>query len=590
MRPKAYPLLLGTRNRPAIDWNFAGSGSLPAALTFSRASLATMYDASGTLVWCPHNLLTYSEALASWGSSGAPARADGAYTATLPSGEAVSLTSITEPSGAAYYLASNSSSLSSGQTHTVSAVLRAVPGGRGWGWLAWDDSAVTKFIYINLSTGALGSVSSGVTADAPVSLGGGAWLVTFRYATTTGVGCRVLIGSAAADGAWNGAGDGRLSIAAGAVRLGVGTQATYARSTSAAYYGPRLTYDPVTHAALGLLVEEQRTNLLTYSEALDNAAWAKNGGASITANVATAPDGYLTADRLTVVTGASDSLESPGVSITSGTAYTATARLLLGTSTTVTLNMSNAAAWSGGVNPAATFNLSTGAMTGVAANTTAKVEALAGGWFSVSITATAAVTTTTSVRVVPVSSSSTTIVWGLQLEAGAVPTSYIPTTSASATRAADVVTCSGAAFSGWVNAAEGTLVVEGVMPNANIGTAAVMNMVYIGDGPGNEYIKVYQYETYFGAAIRHGGALQADISSTKTAGAVEKLAIAWAVNDAAVAIRGAIVGTDATVAIPTGVDRLTLGTGTAGAVAYTIKRIRYWPRRLTNAQLQALTA
>jgi len=377
---------------------------------------------------------------------------------------------------------------------------------------------------------------------------------------------------------------------------------TFARASTATYYdasgtlvtaasgSPRLTYDPVTHAALGVFVEEQRTNLLTYSEALDNAAWTKNGGASITANVSTAPDGTVTADRLTVVTGASDSLESPGVSITSGTAYTATARLQLGTSATVTLNMSNAAAWSGGVNPSATFNLSTGAITGVAANTTAKVETLPGGWFAVSITATAAATTTSSLRVVPVSSASTTSVWGLQLEAGAFATSYIPTGAASATRAADVVTCTGAAFSQWFNGSEGTFVVEAVMPNSTVGSANIMNLVGAMDASGNESIKAYQYEAWFGAAIRHGGAVQADISGTKTAGVVEKIAVAWAANDAAVAIRGALVGTDATVSVPTGIDRLTLGTGSPGAVACTIKRIRYWRKRLTNAQLQALTA
>ena len=390
---------------------------------------------------------------------------------------------------------------------------------------------------------------------------------------------------------WNFAGSGALPAALTHTRASLATMYDAAGTLVTASSGsPRLTYDPVTHSALGLLVEEQRTNLLTYSEALDNATWAKNGGASITANVATAPDGYLTADRLTVVTGASDSLESPGVSITSGTSYTATARLLLGTSTTVTLNMSNAAAWSGGVNPAATFNLSTGAMTGVAANTTAKVEALPGGWFAVSITATAAATTTSSLRVVPVSSSSTTIVWGLQLEAGAFATSYIPTGAASATRAADVVTCTGAAFSQWFNGSEGTFVVEAVMPNSTVGSANIMNLVEARDASGNELIKAYQYETWFGAAIRHGGAVQADISGTKTAGVVETIAVAWAANDAAVAIRGALVGTDATVSVPTGIDRLTLGTGSPGAVACTIKRIRYWRKRLTNAQLQALTA
>jgi hypothetical protein len=54
----------------------------------------------------------------------------------------------------------------------------------------------------------------------------------------------------------------------------------------------------VTLAPKGLLIEEQRANLLTYSEQFDNAAWTKQN-ATITANFAVSPSGEMTADKIT---------------------------------------------------------------------------------------------------------------------------------------------------------------------------------------------------------------------------------------------------------------------------------------------------
>jgi hypothetical protein len=60
---------------------------------------------------------------------------------------------------------------------------------------------------------------------------------------------------------------------------------------------PRIDFDPATQVCKGLLIEEQRTNLLTYSENFDNAAWGKQS-VTVNANAAIAPDGTLTADKL----------------------------------------------------------------------------------------------------------------------------------------------------------------------------------------------------------------------------------------------------------------------------------------------------
>jgi hypothetical protein len=67
---------------------------------------------------------------------------------------------------------------------------------------------------------------------------------------------------------------------------------------TAATNAPRFDHNPTTGESLGLLIEEQRTNLLfPYSEEFDNAAWSKTRS-SITSNTIVAPDGTLTGDKL----------------------------------------------------------------------------------------------------------------------------------------------------------------------------------------------------------------------------------------------------------------------------------------------------
>src|SRR5690606_5381998 len=75
-----------------------------------------------------------------------------------------------------------------------------------------------------------------------------------------------------------------------------GTQQT------AAVNEPRVDYDPLTLELRGLLVEEQRTNLLLRSQEFDNASWSKVSS-SVSANAAVAPDGTLTADKIIVGSG-----------------------------------------------------------------------------------------------------------------------------------------------------------------------------------------------------------------------------------------------------------------------------------------------
>ena len=214
----------------------------------------------------------------------------------------------------------------------------------------------------------------------------------------------------------------------------------------------RFDHNPITGESLGLLVEEARTNLITTSEALANIT-----GASITNNTTTAPDGLVTADTLTedTSTGA-HSVNTASITWVGNTTYTFSIFLKANTRNQVNLAFGSSSFW---VNSQrnATFDLSTGTVIATGGSpVVSSIEAYPNGWYRCRVTATtiaAPGSSTVQIQLYVSGSTSYTgngtsgmFFWGAQLEANAFPTSYIPTTTATATRAADVASVTGANF------------------------------------------------------------------------------------------------------------------------------------------------
>lgn len=212
---------------------------------------------------------------------------------------------------------------------------------------------------------------------------------------------------------------------------------------------------------LGLLVEDARTNLVLQSDAFSNSSYWLATVLGVAADAANAPDGTATADKLTVTGSDSERIQGAEVganvfTCTSGTVYSISifakagsgatwCNLLLGDFATSFVRV-----W---------FNLSGGGTVGsnsVIGNgvlDSASIEAKANGWYRLAIrchfTATLSLcrlafypceggdglTTTTN--------ADFQYVWGAQAEEASFPSSYIPTTTASATRAADAVLIGG---------------------------------------------------------------------------------------------------------------------------------------------------
>ena len=382
---------------------------------------------------------------------------------------------------------------------------------------------------------------------------------------------------------------------------------TFTRATTATFTGsdgliqtaainaPRFDYSPTTLAPLGLLIEEQRTNLLTYSEQFDNAAWTKTNS-TVTANTIVAPDGTLTGDKhipdsgATIGAGATATRVYQSPSLTSGTAYTLSIYAKAGEYDELELAVITSPIVS------ATFSLTLGT---VVSGTGTTITAVGNGWYRCTLTFTATSTGAIQIRW---SSGSSTVstgdgysgiyIWGAQLEAGAFPTSYIPTVASQVTRSADVAVMTGTNFSDWYNATEGTLYAEA----ARNGFVAFSTISSISDGTANNGIFMSS-----GSAppetirlnVNVAGVQQALLNfGSVSAGVFYKTAGAYKTNDFAGSMNGASVLTDTSGTIPL-VDRLTIGCGATASSQFangTIRKIAYYPVRIQNAQLQGLTS
>ena len=163
----------------------------------------------------------------------------------------------------------------------------------------------------------------------------------------------------------------------------------------------------------------------------------------------------------------------------------------------------------------------------------------------------------------------------------AFATSYIKTEGTALTRQADVASMTGTNFSSWFRADEGTMFGEG----AGLSTAGI-RLFSIGQSSAN-----VMYVAGTQSTVVAAGATQASFAYSPTAGVSYKQALAYKTNDFAAA-RDAVLATDAVGQIPTGVTQANIGSIEAGGTftgSGHIRKVAYYPARLSGAQLQALT-
>ena len=366
---------------------------------------------------------------------------------------------------------------------------------------------------------------------------------------------------------------------------------------------PRVEWDAQRNR-LGLLVEESRTNLVTYSEDFSNASWSKNAS-SIDLSVygGATPNGQTSGFEITEPSTTSTHGLRATLPFTSGQVYTLSifakastsdwCQLLFGAAAFPTLHQN--------------FNLSTGEKGAGSGFDSSQIENFGGGWYRISITATATSTASTDIYVALTDNSDSTrlpsyagdgtsgvYLYGAQVEVGSFPTSYIKNegTSSGVTRSADVAKIEVDQFG--YNQNEGTVVAEAKTfsnAEANHGDFALTDSGTSPDlssGSRTGSSVAGSYSTWYKTA----GTTQANLVRTSTVedNVFYKAGFCYKANDFAQSVDGGSILSDSSGTVPSRNSVVLIGDNYYGKLNGHIKSIKYFPRRLTNAQLVDLTS
>jgi hypothetical protein len=362
---------------------------------------------------------------------------------------------------------------------------------------------------------------------------------------------------------------------------GVGPAIAFTRNSVATYFDadgvlrtatsnvPRFDHDPATRASRGLLIEEARTNLFQRSAEFDNAYWTKAYG-TIEANTLEAPDGTITGD--TFLGTYTDGYIIRSMSgLTSGQTVTFSCFLRVASGSLATnLRITNSVFTTIG-------------------NASISVTAT---WqrFSVSVTVPA------DGQIQCIIGGGDTIVngtrvhlWGAQLEQGAFPTSYIPTTTAAAPRSADIAVVS--PISSFYSQAEGALFAEATLRGVTSGAFPRVVQFDEATASTNRFGILCTSTPTVSARYLTATVGQFNSADTITIGTAFRVIVAVTTNNGRAAVNGALVGSDDTLLTMNSANtNMSIGSeNEASLFNGHISKIAYYPKRLSNALLQQLT-
>lgn len=626
--PSVNPTLDLDFAKQKYRWNAGAAGltesSTPSLMTFTRASTATYFDAMGVMRQAANdipridydpltgeckgllveeqrtNLVTYSIqfALAKWTKTGVSALAN---TIISPAGDLTGGT--VSVSTAAQSNISTTVTMVAGVVYTTSIYVKA---------------GNTNVITIRLVRGptflAETTITLGTSAEA-VHVGNGWYRCTIISTVSsdgTNGGLLVYPGGRRTQSVGDYVYFWGAQLEAGAFPTSyIPTPATFTGRASTAGYldangvvqkaasgvARSNAYDYDSAGVLqpiGLLLEASATNQLLYSEQFDNVAWNKScygvaSAPSVTANYAASPDGTTTADRIVFALNGGTTLDdhtllAQGQTTVASTTYTQSIWLKTTDGSTKTVHLSFA-----GEN--------------------SKLITVTGTWQRFSNTGTAS-DTYRGFRLALRGASGTAdsadlLIWGAQLEVGAFPTSYIPTTSAQVTRAADTSTSaqvtrtadnaviSGANFSQWYKQSEGSVTCDFDV-NALGGTRLPGLFSFYTDVSNRIGAFVDDSNTDGSQFCVKKGSVTP--ISQINCGAIQektKQKVATSFSNEAVSLfdQNGVAGTTyiSGAGVPLSVSQLKIGVFDDTLNGH-IRSLKYYPKALTSTELQAMTA
>ena len=563
---------------PSLDLPFADSKSLVDAITgrqlvtFARASSGTYVDSAGVLSTATTNLLLRSEEFdsAPWASQSTPPTIT-ANTAVSPNGTLTADT-ITFAS-ADSRLQSDTISFTAGVAYTFSIYAKAVGTSLNRFRLAFFDGAQQN------------------SADFTVSN------LTWTRITATFIAANTAAGRVQIRNATDVLANSLFFW--GAQLEQSSTVGEYIPTGSTINSAPRFDHNPLTGESLGLLVEEQRTNSIRNNTMVGAVAGTPG---TVPTNWGDAPTSNGL-NRQIVGIGTQNGITYIDIRY-SGTT-TATASLVvqpeLGAVTVAATGQSwTASSW---------LALAGGSTSGMTIVQRVTGRSSVGGFLENSDTSVALSSTLTryaasitmanasTLRVssdIVLSYSSGAVVditlrIGLpQLEQGATVSSVIPTTTAAATRNADVASITGTNFSSWYRQDEGTVYAD--YATAQTQSGSFPGVASISDGSNSNRIQLSHVSGNRRAVVSSGGSAQFDIQpGAAIANVSARFALSYRAADFATCVNAGTVTAQLSGTVPT-TSRLNIGADAAGANQLNghIRRLTFWPQALPG-QLQAIT-
>jgi hypothetical protein len=396
---------------------------------------------------------------------------------------------------------------------------------------------------------------------------------------------------------------------------------TFTRSSSATYVGsdgliktastnePRFDHNPATGESLGLLVEESRYNIASYSEDFSNSYWASptasSGGTfSIISNSIKSPDGAITADKLVMQSGVTSVnyqywyIKNSGYNPNGSDRWIWSFYVKSAGSPIVTLGGQHGGdrQWS--------FNLSTGSPVSNYGTTGDSYQYIGDGWYRLSLGWIPTLGAYGSPGVNFGCSGITgdgnvgIYMWGAQLEKGEFLTSYIPTPSTTVvTKNADSSIITGTNFSSWYNQNEGTFILNSKLLPGSGSQYGVAGETFINGSSSPNGLSIMPNYLNGGLAKIEiplaGDYTGRGISSNSLNYSNQvKMAAAIQNNNVGLSVNGVSYNSITNKTIAQDVTAMRIGASRVASniLDGTISRLVYYPKRLTDTQLQQLTS
>ena len=592
--------MIGTFENPTLDLDPANPSTLD-VITATRAGVATYTDADGLIQSASADTVRvdYTQ-----GAELTPTKFQNVvqtdYSASPNGGFNMNLTDIDGPEGASggvrvsetaangqHYLSIDEIPVVSGQSYTVSFYIKE--GAYSSVGVYTQSSKINSNVNFNFSTGTATFGGSDLTANSgSVSTVGGGWYRVSYSAIASNGGLMSLYVTVKDLSSYAGDVNNFTDYYGFQVEEGT-TASSFVANTSgspkfiaSAVYGPRVAM---------ILVEPSSENLITRSEDFSQSYWTKSG--SSVASGQTSPTGDTSAYKLVEDTSSGEHKVSTGIiTVSAGTTDTYSVFVKKAGRTKIAIREEQ----HGG--KYVSFNLLSKT---VISNTglTANIIDLSDDWlridysqnsggglekFSLFLLDDAYTAGSPTAHSYTGDGTSGVYIWGAQLEAGSVATSYIPTSGGNAaarTRAADDLVISGSDFSDFYNQSEGTFYVESELQRAT--EASFQPFLFSADNGDANRLGLY-YESGGGVRgfvkasnVEH----QLSLGTHPAVDTLSRTAFSYKTNNLRGSRDGSSVTPLTTAVIPTTVSKLDIG---SHLLKYThlyfnghIKRLIYWP-------------